>query len=153
MYTLIRWYEMIGGLFPVCRSVREKQVTVITIRWLLCGTTTACLLSGFVWSWSVLQALQRSGLFVSSSATNQSGDLPWLFCQLKLFSTVESCGVLSKRFNFENKRQAESNMLTSTSHHLQLLQESYSFYFQERSSCCSRIWAPCKATVEHVGCL
>ena len=38
--------------------------------------------------------LSRSGLFVSSSATNQSGDLPWLFCQLKLFSTVEYSWIL-----------------------------------------------------------
>ena len=91
--------------FPVCQSVRKKQVliTVITLRSLLCGTTTPCL----QWFRLVLVCPRVTESLVASCLALRGPDCLFLLLQQtsqgichgclassNCFSTVESCRVL-----------------------------------------------------------
>lgn len=57
--------------------------------------------------------------------------------QLKVFLEKNPAGYFENASTLRTcKCQGESNMLTSTSHNLQLPQKSCNFSFQERTSCC-----------------
>ena len=145
----MRWLEASSLSVNLWERSKLQSLQLDTINFAGQQKKLAFCLINFVWSWSVLQALVWAPdcLFLLLQQTSQGICHFAVLSQLKLWKNSEkTAGYFENASTLKTKKPSgikyvDINRPSSTTASRIL----YRCYFQERSSCCSRIWAPCSA--------